>query len=501
MIPQDERKTIHTLFEKGTSKKQIARMMRLDPKTVRTILANEPGAQPPRRRDKVCVDEELLRDLYADCKGYIQRVYEKLTEEHGVRASYSTIQRLLREYQIGKPVAARSDRFEDIPGQEMQHDTSPHRVSINGKEYKLTCSGLYLRYSKMRYIKYFRRDTRYHMKCLIDEALRHWGYSAKVCIIDNTSLAIDYGTGKDAVFNKEMAAFARNYGFSWYAHAVGHANRKAGTERNFYTVETNFLPGRTFSSLEDLNNQAREWATQRYANRPQSKTRLIPSQLFKSERASLQKLPEFIHPPSQQHNRIIDQYGYIAFNSNFYWVPDKHAGTVSIVAYADHIDIYDSRHNKIITHTLFDELTKGQIREPDPQQGKKAQRCKPNNRKNDSKEEQEILRRDGEVVSSYLDFILSRQSGIAYRHRFIRNLYLLRKKTTQSLFTKAVERALHYKVNDISQINNIFAAILKQPLYEKPSHMISDNYKNRPEYMQGRFTSENNNDDMDTNNE
>lgn len=498
MIPLDERRTIHALFEKGIAKKKIARMLHLDPKTVRTVLQKDPQSTPARRRDKVRVDEQLLRDLYADCDGFAWRVYEKLTEEHDVQASYSTVLRLLREYRVGKPVAPRSERFEDIPGQEMQHDTSPHRVCINGKEHKLVCSGLYLRYSKMRYIKYFRRDTRFHMKCLIDEALRHWGYVAKVCIIDNTSLAIDYGTGKDAVFSTEMVRFAQNYGFCWYAHAVGHANRKAGKERNFYTVETNFLPGRRFSSLEDLNNQAREWATNRYANRPQSKTALIPSRLFQSERSSLQKLPEFIHPPSEQHNRVIDQYGYIAFNGNFYWVPDKQAGAVSIIAYANRIDVYDSMHNKIITHVLFDELTKRQFREPDPQQGKKTRRYKPNNRKNDSKEEQGILRRDGEVVSAYLDFVLSKQSGIAYRHLFIRNMFLLRKKTTQSLFIQAIQRALQYKVNHIGQIHNIFATILKKPLYEKPSSMISDNYKNRPEYRQGRFTIENDVDDTDS---
>jgi len=58
-----------------------------------------------------------------------------------------------------------------------------------------------------------------------------------------------------------MAAFAEHYGFQFLCHAIRHSNRKAGEERSFWTVETNFLPGRSFQSLEDLNRQALEWAS------------------------------------------------------------------------------------------------------------------------------------------------------------------------------------------------------------------------------------------------
>jgi len=243
-------------------------------------------------------------------------MHEVLTEEHKLSLSYSTLRRLLFQYGIGVSEPQRSERVADIPGEEMQHDTSEHWFEIEGKRIKLICSGLYLRYSKMRYIRYYRRFNRFTMKCFMDEALRFWGYSARRCVIDNTSLAIDYGSGSNAVFSNEMVVFARKYGFEWYAHAIGHANRKAGKERNFHTVETNFIPGRTFNSLQDLNRQAFEWATDRYADRPQSKTGLIPSQLFGHEKASLIRLPEFIHPPCQSHERIVDQYGYVAFDGN-----------------------------------------------------------------------------------------------------------------------------------------------------------------------------------------
>ena len=87
-------------------------------------------------------------------------------------------------------------------------------------------------------------------------------------MIDNTSLARLYGTGKNAVIVPEMEQFAKQYGFKFICHEKGHANRKAGNERSFYTVETNFFPGRTFMDLADLNRQAFEWATERMVHRP-----------------------------------------------------------------------------------------------------------------------------------------------------------------------------------------------------------------------------------------
>ena len=491
MISSDDRKTVINLHEKGIRRKHIARLVGIDIKSVRKIIDTGGHVQRQARKDKIDVAEELLRSLYADCKGYMQRMHEILTEEHNLSLSYSTLRRLLLQYGIGVTQPQRSGHVPDVPGEEMQHDTSEHWLEINGKKTKLICSGLYLRYSKMRYIKYYRRFNRFTMKCFMDEALRFWGYSARRCIIDNTSLAIDYGSGSNAVFSNEMVVFARNYGFEWYAHAIGHANRKAGKERNFYTVETNFIPGRSFTSLPDINRQAFEWATSRYANRPQSKTGLIPSQLFEHEKASLVRLPEFIHPPCQPHQRIIDQYGFIAFDGNYYWVPPTRETKVSVLQYAAELAIYDSAHHCLIKHPCFDELAKNQVT-PKPAGTKIPSRGKqPNNIKRDYRCEQQELGNVDEVVKDYIDYVLSKDSGIAQKGKFIRQLHGLMKKTTSSLFITAIERALTYKLTSISQLYNIFSHILKQPLNQDIEPENTGSYKQRPEYIEGRFTQEN----------
>ena len=121
-----------------------------------------------------------------------------------------------------------------------------------------------------------------------------WGYAATKCIIDNTNLARLRGAGSQAVIVPEMDAFSKRYGFQFVCHALDHPNRKAGNERSFWSVETSFLPGRTFESLEDLNQQARQWATERMEHRVLTKARVIPAQLFEHERLYLNPLPEHL---------------------------------------------------------------------------------------------------------------------------------------------------------------------------------------------------------------
>jgi hypothetical protein len=163
-------------------------------------------------------------------------VHEKLTEEEGVQVSYPTLTRILRDLGLGKNRKARCDRVPDEPGAEMQHDTTDYRVQVAGRRTKVIASLVYLRYSKRRYLKFYRVFNRFGMKCFLHEALMFWAYAARQCIIDNTNLARWRGTGKQAVIVPEMVSFAARYGFEFLCHELRHSNRKAGEERSFWVA-------------------------------------------------------------------------------------------------------------------------------------------------------------------------------------------------------------------------------------------------------------------------
>ena len=90
MIAENIRETIRTLYESGKTKKGIARFLNIDIKTVRKIISSESDC-PKIRKDKKIIPEERLKELYQMCEGYVQRMYEIVTEEDGLEIGYSTL--------------------------------------------------------------------------------------------------------------------------------------------------------------------------------------------------------------------------------------------------------------------------------------------------------------------------------------------------------------------------------------------------------------------------
>ena len=265
MIDPEKRKVIYYLYSQGMPIRRIARELCVDRNTVRTVIQLQGNLPDTSRSDKIELSPELIARLYRQCDGYAQRVYEKLTEEYGIVIGYSTLTGIIRDLELRKRGPGRCEQVPDKPGEEMQHDTSDYRVKFDAGWTKLIGSLLYFRFSKVKYLKFYRFFNRFMMKCFFHEALLFWKYSAPICIIDNTNLARLRGTGKNAVIVPEMEQFAKSYGFCFVCHEKGHANRKAGDERGFFTLTTNFFPGREFKDLEDLNRQAFDWSIDRLA--------------------------------------------------------------------------------------------------------------------------------------------------------------------------------------------------------------------------------------------
>ena len=413
-------------------------------------------------------------------------MHEILIEEHKIPIGYSTLSRLLREYGIVREPKLRSQRYPDIPGEEMQHDISVYTVKLGGKTRKVICSGLYFPYCKMRYIKFYIRFNRFLMKCFFHAALTFFGYTAKTCIIDNTNLAVLYGTGENAVFHPEMVAFALRYGFNWKAHRIRQSNRKAGKERNFLTLKTNFFPARSFTDLEDLNRQALEWATQRFASRVQPETRLIPAELFEQEKPYLVKLPSCIQPPFQEHKRTVDPYGYVAFDGNYYWIPGKVVGKLTVIAYEQHISIYH-RHKKLIEYELAPWDVKNKQITPEGVAGPSRA---PRSIKYGCKEEEKRLQEMGQLCGDYLDYVRSRACTIGQKPKFIRDLYRLAGQMSNELFLSTIERALEYRIASIASIERIACQLIKQQMPELPELPPSNPYEKREACQQGRLSTE-----------
>ena len=450
---------------------------------MRTIIAQE-GAPPISRprADKRPLDEEVLRRLYQQCRGHIARVHEKLVEEEGVAVAYSTLTQRLRELGISDPPKVRCQHVPDEPCVEMQHDTTVYHVELSGRRTRLVASLIYLRYSKRRYLKFYRAFDRFKMKCFFHEALAFWGYAARQCIIDNTNLARLRGTGAHALIHPEMEAFARQYGFAYRCHELGHSDRKAGEERSLWFAETNFLPGRTFVSLEDINRQAFEWSTTRLDHKPQGKAGLIPAQAFEYERTYLVPVSAHLPAPYKLHDRGTDKYGFMSFGANFYWVPGTGRDEVKVLEYGDRLKIFQAGQC-LAEYPLPPEDVRNAKFSPE---GQPAPPHHPHNRRHPTQLEEKHLRALAPAVSAYLDYALPIK-GLA-RHHFLRRLLALSRKMSVALFSQTLERARKYRITDLQTLQNIAWLYLQQGPGQVPHVEIDAAFRQREAYQEGSLT-------------
>jgi hypothetical protein len=324
------------------------------------------------------------------------------------------------------------------------------------------------------------------MKCFFHEALLHFGYVARTCIIDNTNLTVLHGTGPDAVMVPEMIAFAKNHGnFNWVAHFIRHSDRKGGVESGFWFVETNFFPGRKFDSIEDLNAQALEWATKRIPLRPHSKSDLIPAQLFEFEKPYLNKLPPYVSPPALLHERETDQYGYAAFDGNYYWIPGRGRGLVQLIQFSDKIRILQNRE-ALAEYPLPIDGVKNERFKP---AGIPAIHQIPSNRKRATNAEENRLTAIDPTIGEYLQFISKSPLSSTKKNRLIRALFSLSQKLAPGLFIQTIQRAHRYSITDRDTIERMAVLLMRQNGFEDVT-VESDDYEKREIYREGRLSPE-----------
>src|SRR5271169_5822524 len=349
MLSQSQRTTILELNTQGVSKRQIARVLGISRVVVRQVLRSNSSQVPELHRpEKAEPYRQQILELFDTCKGNLVRVHEELIAS-GAVLSYPALTAFCRRHGIGQapPVPAGQYHFE--PGEEMQHDTSPHELELAGKKRKVQTASAVLCYSRLLFFQCSPTFQRFDCKVFLTAALRYFAGAPGRVMIDNTHVVVLRGTGREMVPVPEMAAFAERFGFRFVAHAIGHANRSARVERPFWFIETNFLAGRTFTSWEDLNQQARQWCDK--VNGTYKKyLHAVPRELFAVERMHLKPLPVWIPEVYRLHQRTVDVEGYVSVNSIRYSVPVAWIGhRVEVRETRDKIEIeMDARH--IVTH-------------------------------------------------------------------------------------------------------------------------------------------------------
>lgn len=445
MIPEEIRHSVHTLLAQGQPLRTISRLLKLSRNSVRRIARGGPlRAAPPAPYSPATL--AALRQAFARAQGNVSRAQQLLHTEYGLQLSYSTLTRWIRQAQLREP-PARAGEYQFAPGEEMQHDTSAHRLRIAGRALSAQCAGLVLAYSRRLFIQYYPRFTRFEAKQFLLEAARFMDGAAQRCVVDNTSVLVASGAGPAAVFAPEMVAFARTLGFGFQAHRVGHPDRKARIERPFYFVETNFLPGRTFAEFPDLNRQALAWCREVANAQHKRALGMSAEAAYLIEKPYLQPLPEALPVVYELLDRVVDLNGFVSVDTNRYSVPERLIGqAVTVYKYPAEIHVHHrgalaACHARLIGQRDMRQVVPEHHRGPKP-----SERSAP-------LEERLLLQGEAGVLARYAERLKRRPRG--HGARALRRLLELQRTYPREPFLAAIEQALGFGLFDLGRLETL----------------------------------------------
>jgi hypothetical protein len=407
------------------------------------------------RAEKAEPYRDQIVELLQQCRGNLVRVHEELVAKD-VTISYPALTAFCRRHGIGHAPKRPVGHYDFAMGQEMQHDTSPHRAAIGGIEQRIETASLVLCYSRLLFFQAYPVFTRFYCKVFLTDAFEYLTGTATTCMIDNTHVVVASGTGARMVPAPEMAAFAERFHFTFRAHEKGDANRSARVERPFSFIEHNYLAGRTFTDLADLNVQARAWCDKVNATY-KDHLHASPRELFAAERAHLQPLPLFIPEVYALHQRLVDVEGYVNVHGHRYSVPYLLIGRQLEVRETKHrMDMYHgprlvASHQKVLTRT-FTRVTAPEHRPP--------RGARPSTQ---PLPEEAILAHADPPVPAYAATLKHRSAGRGTLA--LRRLLALYREHPRAAFLHAVTLAQQYGLFDLDRLERLTLRVIAKDYF------------------------------------
>ena len=320
--------------------------------------APSPGPRP--RTSIIDPFEPILKELLAKYPNLTtERALQEL-QARGFTGKYTVVRQrmgLLRPRTPRAPVP----RFETGPGAQAQMDYGVYDVDFTREGRRRVYLFSYLLgYSRRQYLHFVESmdlptTLREHV-----HAFHHLGGVARVCLYDNFKAVVLRHDADGAFYNPKFLAFATHYGFRPQACRVRRPQTKGKVERQFHFVETSLFNGRTFESLEHLNEVTAQWLQSVADVRTLRDFKESPLQRHAVEQAHLLTLPTCDFDTAQVAYRHVNVEGYITYRLNFYSAPWSQIGQVLPVRVTEsEVVIYSIGLEEIARHALLPRAAQG----------------------------------------------------------------------------------------------------------------------------------------------
>ncbi len=359
-MTEQTRNEIVRRWRAGASMRRIACELGLARNTVRSALRQVEarragdGSGPERRPCLLDPYEPVIAELlgrYPDLNA--RRLLEEL-RQRGFTGSYTVVRlrlRALRPRSSPTPVI----RFETAPAAQAQMDYSSFDIDFTGEGPRRVYAFSYvLGYSRRQYLRFveaqdFATTVREHVR-----AFEYLGGVAATCLYDNMKVVVTGHEDGVPVYNPRFLAFATHYGFRPVACRPRRPQTKGKVERPFGYVETSLLNGRTFTTLNHLNETALWWLTHVADVRELRERRQTPRELYEQERPLLIPLPAQPYDIWPVIYRTVNAEGLVTYRQNGYSVPWRYIGGIVPVRVTEtEVIVYSPAVEEVARHPLL----------------------------------------------------------------------------------------------------------------------------------------------------
>jgi len=334
MINVEDWMDIHLLKNSGHSNSEIARLTGHSRNTVAKMLKLDASQAYTRsyktRSSKLDEFKPYLESRFQEFGLSAVRLLDEIRPQ-GYTGSVDLIRRYLQTLKpLNKAIQKATVRFETPPGEQAQVDWAycSRFIDPNGETVPIYAFVMVLGFSRMLYVEF---TTSMELPVLIQchqNACQYFEGWPKSILYDNMK-QIKLGPGE---FHPLFLDFALHHGFMPKTHRVRRPRTKGKVERMVEYVRGNFLNGRSFSDLADLNVQVRQWLETTANTRIHATTNQRPKDLWSVEKASFTQL--FQITPYQiidRQLRRVSSESFVHLNGSRYSVPPEIVGQSVVI--------------------------------------------------------------------------------------------------------------------------------------------------------------------------
>jgi len=284
--------------------------------------------------------------------------FERL-ERMGYLGGKTTVKEYIRKHkdlvpaprQLVAPQGSRGYRYQTNPGECFQMDWGFTNVTNpEGVHSSAACFAMICHHCGKQYVEFFPNAKQENLFIGMLHAFMYMGVPRSVLTDNMKSVVIKRDFEGHPVWQKDYEAFMRTVGFSTSLCKPRHPFTKGKVERLVRFVKDNFLAGRTFWTLSDLNLAAFEWC-ENQNSKYRKEIGDIPNFLHAAQ------CNEIAYPLKEEPSianylcpeRRISFDGFVNFEGRRFGVPFRYAGKiVRICRKKDEILIYTPDFSQIL---------------------------------------------------------------------------------------------------------------------------------------------------------